>query len=172
MDGGPESVTISFGAALGRTGREERDLSRHAGVLGILGLIGLAAFWFFVLREPAPGGSGRDGIAPYLKPEFPVGILSDEPDEIRWRPVDEAAGYEVEIMDGEERVLWKAKSSAAAVLFPEEVRKPFRERKALFYIIKATDQRGKAIARCAPVRFRLATSAAESGLDHSESGDR
>ncbi len=145
-------------------------MSRHAGVLGLLGLIGLAAFWFFVLREPAPERSGR--VVPYLKPEFPVGILSDEPGEIRWRPVDEAAGYEVEIMNGEERVLWKAKSSAAAVPFPEEVRKPFRERKALFYIITATDRRGKAIARCAPVRFRLTASAAESGSDHSESGDR
>ena len=139
-----------------RIGREEWDLSRHAGVLGLLGLIGLAAFWFFVLRDPAPEKSGR--VVPYVKPEFPVGILRGEPDEIRWRPVDEAAEYEVEIKDGSDRVLWKTKSAAAAVPFPDEVREPFREKEALFYTITATDRRGKTIARCAPIRFRLTAS--------------
>ncbi|MFH1276785.1 MAG: hypothetical protein ABIK65_00170 [Candidatus Eisenbacteria bacterium] len=126
--------------------------------LGVVAVLAFMAVWYFAIRVPAPKIAENE--IPFVLPVFPVGLQEGVPDEIRWRPVPGATGYDVEILDEGKRGIWKGKTSAAFIPFPEKVREPFLARTMLYYRIRAKGGMGKELAVSEPILLRLSAHAA------------
>lgn len=125
--------------------------------LGVVALASVGAIWYFAIRTPAP--EMPEGVVPFVLPLFPIGMQEGLPDEIRWRPVEGAASYEVEISGPDKKVIWKTKTEEARVPFPETLRDSFMARDQFYYRIRAKGGLGKTIAKSEPILLRLSLEA-------------
>jgi hypothetical protein len=120
----------------------------------ILLLLAAGAVFFLARRPPAPASPVAE--VPFVLPISPVGIVPEIPEEIVWREVPGASGYEVEILDGRLESFWKRSTKTGRLPFPEEAAGRLRAGEALHYRIRA--KRGfppKDLAVSEPVFFQL-----------------
>jgi hypothetical protein len=112
------------------------------------------------MAEQPPIDSGVMRASASVEGIGPVGDLDRLPTALTWRPVLNAANYEVTLLDIEEKALWTTRLSGATVNLPAAALVQMTNRKTLFWRVAAFDAQGKAIASSAPQRFRLVTPAA------------
>ena len=128
-------------------------MNRRWAALGGLAVLTVGAVYFFAIRSP-----GSDPPHPgdrFVRPLYPVGPVEDPPPEIRWRPVPDARGYEVEILDQALHPLWKGESGDTVLPFPEPMKLQLLEGKSLLYRIRAMGMLGKGLAQSDLILLRL-----------------
>ncbi len=120
----------------------------------LIAALGAAAIYYFGIRVPPPGDRETDGPL-FLLPAYPIGPLEEPPAEIRWRPIEQAKKYRVELFDQLMTLVWSKETSESSIAFPAEQKEALLRGEALFYTIDARGNFGKEIVRSEPVLIRL-----------------
>ena len=85
----------------------------------------------------------------------PIGDVREKPAEIRWQAAQNAARYQVKIMEVDRAELWRAETATARIDLPPSVESLIVPAKTLLIQIGAFDATGRKIAESEIVRFRL-----------------
>ena len=85
----------------------------------------------------------------------PVGDLREAPKQIEWQAVNNAARYEVRLLEVDRTELWKGETSAVKIDLPPAVQARIVPAKTILCEVHAFDAAGRSVAESNTVRFRL-----------------
>jgi hypothetical protein len=85
----------------------------------------------------------------------PIGDLQEQPGNIRWEPVPNAAVYRVRIMEVDGAELWNGETTTPRIDLPPRARTFIVPAKTLLIQVAAFDAAGRKLGESEPVRFRF-----------------
>lgn len=132
---------------------------RGFAVAGLAAMLAVGVWFQQSPRDGEPrlddgiGGVTRSSGQPELL--SPLGDLAGAPAELRWRAVDKAVEYEVQLTEVDGTGLWRTRVAGTVLAVPTEARTFMTPRKTLFWSITALDTQGAPLAPGAKHQFRV-----------------
>ncbi len=127
--------------------------NKYFPVAAIAALAAVAIYFFAIRPDVSPVETGRERL--FLVPVAPVGPVSEPPEEFRWRSLESAHKYEVEVFNSAMISLWIGDTKETSIAFPLELSAPLLGGETLFFQVSAKGKYGKALVSSTPVLFRL-----------------
>ena len=93
---------------------------------------------------PAPGAVTRGAI---IDVDHPLGRLEVAPDELVWRPIENASSYAVSINAIDGTALWRAEAATPPVVMPAGVQGTLLRTVTYYWSVEARDDDGNVLAR-------------------------
>ena len=122
-------------------------------------LIVAAALSLHTVRSPALEALNQSGQEVFRSGSFdllgPVGDLQEAPKEIRWKKVEDAAKYQVRLLEVDRREIWKAETKEDHIDLPPPVRARIVPAKTVFCEVDAFNSVGTKVSGTGLIRFRL-----------------
>ncbi len=114
--------------------------------------------WWLTLSSPPPmpelvEGTVRRGAT--VEPLFPIGKLLLMPEELRWRPINGATHYRVELLDVGGEALWESITEDTEVPLPESLRQGLHEGVVYLWSVEALGAEGRPLALSLKQRFQV-----------------
>ena len=85
----------------------------------------------------------------------PLGDLPAAPDTLRWNAVPNAANYEVSLVEVDQNRIWTGSTRSAGIAIPQQARSLMRDRKTVFWVVRALGTDGRELAKSTPKQFRV-----------------
>lgn len=135
--------------------RRRRSTPWRPILAGALVFGAVAAIGFFVSRAPGlpdrvPVSVLRGTVA---EPIYPVGTIPGLPEELRWRPVDKAVRYGLQLVRVDDSILWQTTVTGSRATLPPEIRTRLRPRVVYLWSLQAYDVQGRRLAGAERIRF-------------------
>lgn len=152
---GTSAMTAAPARARARR-RSPRALALAATVVMALG-VGM------LLRDPGPDAPRLPAEVPEtvvrsaaVEPLAPLDRVAEVPAELRWRPVERARRYAVELLRTGDELVWRGETAGASIALPAEVRTALDRAVVYHWRVEALAGDGRRLARSEPARFVIA----------------
>ena len=122
-------------------------------------LIAAAALRLHTAKSPSLEALNQSGQEVFRSGSFdllePLGDLQKAPKEIRWKKVEDAATYQVRLLEVDRSEIWKAETKEDHIDLPPPVRARIVPAKTLFCEVDAFNSVGTKVSGTGLIRFRL-----------------
>lgn len=122
-------------------------------------LIAAAALRLHTVKSPSLEALNQSGQEVFRSGSFdllePVGDLQEAPKEIRWKKVEDAATYQVRLLEVDRSEIWKAETKEDHIDLPPPIRARIVPAKTLFCEVNAFNSVGTKVSGTGLIRFRL-----------------
>lgn len=130
-----------------------------AWAVSVAAVVLLASGAYLVLRSPATrvesGEPGNVYRAVGVELTSPLGDLDQAPDVLQWRPMQNAASYDVQVLEVDGTEVWRTMSPTTSVVVPEVVRVAARPARTLTWSVAALDANGSRLGQPGTGSFRV-----------------
>lgn len=107
------------------------------------------------IRVPSVNDTSMELRSAQIEIIAPSGDVDTVPTELRWKPRDSAARYEVRLLEVDHVELWKSEAAGTGIVLPGDISARIVPAKKLLWDVTAFDASGRRLASSGEISFRL-----------------